>query len=150
MNFVASCLAVLLFALISAAPLHAAEPVVRVDILTPAPIVAGQQVQVQVDVLVPNFFLSPLQFPIFDLPNAIVTLPDVRALNLVETIDGDELEAYTSGTKPIPDSATLAREAEKADEAAAAVAEDARQAERNRVAGQRIVMPPAPPMPTID
>ena len=89
MNFVASCLAVLLFALISAAPLHAAEPVVRVDILTPAPIVAGQQVQVQVDVLVPNFFMSPLQFPIFDLPNAIVTLPDVRALNLVETIDGE-------------------------------------------------------------
>jgi cell division protease FtsH len=71
-------------------------------------------------------------------------------LLVVETIDGEELEAYTSGTKPIPDSATLAREAEKADEAAAAVAEDARQAERNRVAGQRIVMPPAPPMPTID
>ncbi|MGB7804185.1 MAG: ATP-dependent zinc metalloprotease FtsH [Actinomycetota bacterium] len=71
-------------------------------------------------------------------------------LLVVETIDGEELEAYTSGTKPIPDSATLAREAEKADEAAAAVAEDARQEERNRVAGQRIVMPPAPPMPTID
>ena len=49
-------------------------------------------------------------------------------LLVVETIDGEDLEAYTSGTKPIPDSATLAREAEKADEAAAAVAEDARQA----------------------
>lgn len=72
-----------------AQPLHAAEPFARVEILTPEPIVAGQQVQVQVDVLVPNFFLSPPQFPIFDLPNAVVTLPDTRAMNLVETVNGE-------------------------------------------------------------
>ncbi|PWK68481.1 BatD family protein [Aminobacter sp. AP02] len=89
MSFVARCLAVLLFALVSVVPLHAAEPLIRVDILTPAPIVSGQQVQVQVDVLVPNFFMSAPQFPNFDIPNAVVTLPDVRAVNLVETIGGE-------------------------------------------------------------
>ncbi|MGH6760768.1 MAG: BatD family protein [Phyllobacterium sp.] len=36
----------------------------------------------------PNFFLSPPQFPVFDLPNAIVALSDANAQNLVETIDG--------------------------------------------------------------
>ncbi|MET0941909.1 MAG: hypothetical protein ABWY13_11155 [Mesorhizobium sp.] len=69
----------------------AADPVIRAQILTPPPIVAGQQVQVQVDVLVPNFFMSAPQFPLFNLPNAIVTLPDTGALNLTENIDG---EAY--------------------------------------------------------
>ncbi|WP_119274151.1 BatD family protein [Taklimakanibacter deserti] len=81
-------LAFLLFLLTASAGLHAAEPLVRVEILTQPPIAAGQQVQVQVDVLAPNFFLSPPKFPLFDLPNAIVTLPDTGAQNLVETIEG--------------------------------------------------------------
>lgn len=89
MSLAARWLAALLLFLASVVQLHAAEPTVRVDILTPAPIVAGQQVQVQVDVLVPNFFMSPPQLPIFDIPNAVVTLPDVRAQNLVETIGGE-------------------------------------------------------------
>lgn len=81
-------LALLLFLLAASAGLQAAEPVVRVEILTQPPIVSGQQVEIQVDVLVPNFFLSSPKFPVFDLPDAIVTLPDTGALNLVETIDG--------------------------------------------------------------
>lgn len=89
MKLFARCLAVLFFVFAAAAPLYAAEPTVRVQILTQAPIVAGQQVQVQVDVLVPNFFMSPPQFPNFDLPNAVVTLPDIRAQNMVETIGGE-------------------------------------------------------------
>ena len=89
MNAFARCLAVLFCAFASATPLFAAEPVVRVDVLTAPPIVAGQQVQVQVDVLVPNFFMSSPQFPNLDIPNAIVTLPDVRAENLVENIGSD-------------------------------------------------------------
>ena len=71
-------------------------------------------------------------------------------LLLVETIDGDELEAYTSGTKPIPDTAQLAREAQVADDAAAAVVTTEREAERSRRGQRGVVMPPAPPMPTID
>ena len=66
----------------------AAEPFARVEIDDTGRIVPGQQVQVKVDVFVPDFFTSPPQFPLFDLPNAIVTLPEGRALNMVETIDG--------------------------------------------------------------
>lgn len=79
----------LLLLLASTTGLRAAEPLVRVEILTKPPIVPGQQVQIQVDVLAPNFFLSPPKFPLFDLPNAVVTLPDERAVNLVETINGE-------------------------------------------------------------
>lgn len=80
---------VFLLFLFAASGLQAAEPVVRVEILTKPPIVPGQQVQIQVDVLAPNFFLSPPKFPLFDLPNAVVTLPDERAVNLTETITGE-------------------------------------------------------------
>ncbi|HWK65971.1 MAG TPA: hypothetical protein VNS34_13590 [Rhizobiaceae bacterium] len=69
--------------------LWAAEPVVRAQIVTPGSYVPGQQIMIQVDVLAPNFFLSPPQFPLFDLPNAIVTLSDARAQNLTEKIDGE-------------------------------------------------------------
>lgn len=82
------CLAFLLF-LMTATGLRAAEPLLRVEIVTKPPIVSGQQVQIQVDVLAPNFFLSSPKFPLFDLPNAIVTLPDERAVNLTETINGE-------------------------------------------------------------
>lgn len=82
------CLAILLF-LVAVTGLKAAEPLLRVEILTQPPIVPGQQVQIQVDVLAPNFFLSPPKFPLFDLPNAVVTLPDERAVNLTETINGE-------------------------------------------------------------
>lgn len=82
-------LMVVLFLLAAAGAARAAEPLARVEVVTKPPIVQGQQVQIQVDVLAPNFFLSPPKFPLFDLPNAIVTLPDERALNLVETIAGE-------------------------------------------------------------
>ena len=81
--------AVLLFLLATVGALRAGEPLARVELLTKPPIVPGQQVQIQVDVLVPNFFLSAPKFPVFDLPNAIVTLPDTGAVNLVETIGGE-------------------------------------------------------------
>lgn len=82
-------LAILLFLLAASGMLRAGEPLARVELLTKPPIVPGQQVQIQVDVLVPNFLLSSPKFPVFELPNAIVTLPDTGAVNLVETIGGE-------------------------------------------------------------
>jgi BatD DUF11 like domain len=67
----------------------AAAPRVRVEVETKEPILVGQQVRVNVTVLAPNFFLSPPQFPAFDIPGAIVTLLDENALNGTETIDGE-------------------------------------------------------------
>ncbi len=65
-----------------------AEPLARITVEGKNGIVPGQQVLVDVDVYVPDFFTSPPQFPLFDLPNALVTLPDGRSQNLTETIDG--------------------------------------------------------------
>jgi cell division protease FtsH len=74
-------------------------------------------------------------------------------LLVVETIDGDDLEAYTSGTKKIPNPEDLrlveeTRQAE--DAAAAAVADREHNRERGRLGGRFGELPPAPPMPTID
>ncbi|MGC7403157.1 BatD family protein [Pandoraea pneumonica] len=66
----------------------ASAPMARVDVAAPQPIRPGQQVSVDVTVLAPNFFMSAPVFPTLDVPGAIVTLPDARALNGTQTIDG--------------------------------------------------------------
>jgi hypothetical protein len=79
-------MASLLLWLLIAGAAHAADPVARAALQTKGTLYVGQEVLVDVDVLVPNYFLQPPQFPQFDLPGAIVTIEDGRALNLVETI----------------------------------------------------------------
>ncbi len=64
----------------------AADPVVRASLQSKGTLYVGQQVLIDVDVLVPNYFLQPPQFPQFDLPGATVLLQDGQALNLNETI----------------------------------------------------------------
>lgn len=66
----------------------AADPFARATLATKGTIYAGQQVEVDVDVFVPNYFLSPPQFPLFDLSGAVVAMPDDRGMNLNETVDG--------------------------------------------------------------
>lgn len=77
-----------------AAPLPAAsqeqspgQPQVRVHI-PEGEHIAGQPIDMDVDVLVPNFFMAPPQFPVIDIPGAIVTLSDERAVNFNDTVDG--------------------------------------------------------------
>jgi cell division protease FtsH len=70
-------------------------------------------------------------------------------LLLVETIDGEDLEAYVSGTKPIPDLEELRRqEALKKEEQAAAAA--ALPEPEKKARDRQITLPPAPPLPTVD
>jgi len=66
----------------------AAEPFATATIDEGENLVTGQQVHLTVSVLAPDFFTSPPQFTLFELPNALVTLPEERAQNLVQTIDG--------------------------------------------------------------
>lgn len=66
----------------------AAEPFATATIDAADKIVSGQQVHVTVDVYAPDFFTLPPQFPLFEVPNALVTLPEERAQNLSKTIDG--------------------------------------------------------------
>jgi cell division protease FtsH len=79
-------------------------------------------------------------------------LDRLSALLLVtETIDGQDLEAYTGGTKSIPDAEELRREEEARErESAAAAAAVAKAPEPEPARTPQIAMPPAPPMPTID
>jgi hypothetical protein len=84
----ARMLFVALLLALSASGVKAAEPFARTEILTEGDIVAGQQIEIAVDIFVPNFFKSAPDFEPFDLPDAIVTLPEQRAQNIVQTVDG--------------------------------------------------------------
>ncbi|WP_045022583.1 BatD family protein [Rhizobium nepotum] len=77
-----------LVGLLACAQAFAAEPFGRASIEDAEGIVPGQQVHVVVDVFAPDFFTSPPQFSLFDMPDTLVTLSDDRAQNLVQTIEG--------------------------------------------------------------
>ncbi|UDM49026.1 BatD family protein [Cupriavidus sp. MP-37] len=66
----------------------AAAPTVRVEVGARQPLLVGQQVSIDVTILAPNYFLSAPAFPALEVPGAMVTLPDARAVNSTETIDG--------------------------------------------------------------
>ncbi|SCB32272.1 BatD family protein [Cupriavidus alkaliphilus] len=66
----------------------AAAPTVRVEVSARQPVLVGQQVGIDVTILAPNYFLSAPAFPALEVPGAVVTQPDTRAVNSTETIDG--------------------------------------------------------------
>lgn len=81
----------------------AAEPFARATLEDGGRIVPGQQVYVTVDVFAADFFTSPPQFPLFDLPNALVTLPEERRQNLVQTIDGTQYSGIRQRYAIVPE-----------------------------------------------
>lgn len=95
-------LAILLWLFTSGSTL-AAEPFARSAIEGSGDIVPGQQVRLTVDVFVPDFFTSPPQFPLFDVPNAMVTLPDERSFNLTQTIDGVQYSGIRRSYAIVPE-----------------------------------------------
>jgi hypothetical protein len=79
---------VLVLALVAGFAHAAGKPVVRVVIDGKQPVLVGQQIKVNVQVLVPNFFMSAPKWPQLDIPGAVVTLSgDTTHLN--ETIGGE-------------------------------------------------------------
>lgn len=80
----------------------AAEPFARARIVTEGRIIAGERIELAVDVLVPNFFKAPPEFPLFDLENAIVILPDSRAVNLSDTSGGVQYSGIRRSYEIIP------------------------------------------------
>ena len=80
----------------------AAEPFARVSIEEQGQIVPGQQIHVLVDVFAPDFFTSPPQFSLFDLPDALVTIPNERSQNMVRTIDGVEYAGIRQTYSVVP------------------------------------------------
>lgn len=94
-----------LMALLVSAAANAGEPVIRVVMPAGAPYLAGQRIDVEVQVLVPNFFMSALQFPTLDVPGAVVTLSDDRALNFNETIGGETYSGIRKSYSIVPEQA---------------------------------------------
>ncbi|ANP90125.1 BatD family protein [Rhizobium leguminosarum] len=94
-----------LIGLLACGPGFAAEPFGRASIEGAEEIVPGQQVHVVVDVFAPDFFTSPPQFPLFDVPDALVTLSNDRAQNLVQTIDGVQYSGIRRGYAVVPERA---------------------------------------------
>jgi len=66
----------------------APAPRVRAELQAAQPLLVGQQVRLEVQILAPNFFTQPPPFPTIELPGAIVTMPDERGRNFVERIGG--------------------------------------------------------------
>jgi hypothetical protein len=89
---------VALLVLAAATANAAGEPIIRVKMPAAQPILVGQQVQVDVQVLVPNFFMSSLELPTIDIPGATVTVPESGALNFNESIGG---ETYAGISRPL-------------------------------------------------
>ncbi|MBB3179247.1 BatD family protein [Variovorax sp. Sphag1AA] len=67
---------------------HAAEPTARVHVEAKQPVLVGQQIRIQVEIVAPNFFTSPPPFPPMQIPGAIITMPDESGQNFVDVIDG--------------------------------------------------------------
>ncbi len=72
-----------------------------------------------------------------------------KLLLVVETIDGEDLEAYAAGTKAIPDPDELRRQ-EEVKERHEAAAAALKETPKGKVKEPRVTLPPAPPMPTVD
>lgn len=96
----AICLAVLLLLPLQAL---AAEPFAQATVEDGGRIVPGQQVYVTVDVFAPDFFTSPPQFPLLELPNALVTLSEERSQNLTQTIDGTQYSGIRQRYVVVPE-----------------------------------------------
>ncbi|URK87715.1 BatD family protein [Rhizobium sp. RCAM05350] len=82
-----------------------ADPFALATIDNQGTIVPGQQVHLTVDVFAPNFFTSPPQFPLFDLPNTIVSLSDERAQNLTQTVDDVQYSGIRRAYTIVPEMA---------------------------------------------
>ncbi len=70
------------------ASIAGAQPIARVVVRPSGRHLVGQPVQIDVQVLVPNFFLSAPKFPTLEIPGAVVTMPDESGVNLNDTIGG--------------------------------------------------------------
>ena len=68
-------------------------------------IVPGQQLRVIVEVFAPDFFTAPPEFPLFDIPNALVTFSADRAQNMVQTIDGQQYSGIRKVYAVVPEQA---------------------------------------------
>jgi len=80
----------------------AAEPFARASVEDDGKIVPGQQVRIDIDLFTPDFFTSPPQFPLFEMPNALVTLSEGRSENVRQTLDGVDYSGIRKSYAVVP------------------------------------------------
>ncbi|THK37785.1 hypothetical protein EHS39_12050 [Ensifer sp. MPMI2T] len=98
-------LALLACWLLPAGAASAADPFARATLATKGTLYTGQEVQIDVDVFVPNYFMAPPQFPLFDLSRAVVTIPDGSGMNLNETVNGESFSGIRKSYVVTPQTA---------------------------------------------
>jgi hypothetical protein len=89
-------------ALMTVSPADAQQPIIRARIAETGPVLPGQQIHLVLDVLAPGYFSTPPQFPLFALPNALVTQPQERSQNVTETISGVQFSGIEKRYSIIP------------------------------------------------
>jgi len=62
--------------------------ILRTRLEPPGPVMVGQPIRLQVDVLVTTWLTRAPGFPVFEMEGALVVLPDERSSNLTERING--------------------------------------------------------------
>jgi hypothetical protein len=92
-----------LFLALGAPPAFGAEPFARSALEQTGAIVPGQQLRLTVDVFAPGFFTSPPDLPLFDIAGALVTLPEERGQNMVETVDGTQYSGIRRQYAVVPE-----------------------------------------------
>ncbi|RFU48969.1 BatD family protein [Paraburkholderia sp. DHOC27] len=98
------CLLMLLA--ISVAHADAAPQVkVRAHLEPAGAVVAGSQIKLVVDCLTTTWFTEAPDWPLFELPGAIVSLPDEQAENLHEVIDGVDWFGVSRAYRIVPQTA---------------------------------------------
>ncbi|MCA1406326.1 BatD family protein [Ensifer sp. IC3342] len=83
----------------------AADPFARATLVTKGTLYTGQEVHIDVDVFVPNYFMAPPQFPLFNLSGAVVTIPDGSGVNLNETVNGESFSGIRKSYAVTPQTA---------------------------------------------
>ncbi|MBP1886852.1 BatD family protein [Sinorhizobium mexicanum] len=104
-GFFALALVLLAYWLVPASLASAADPFARATLATKGTLYTGQEVHIDVDVFVPNYFMTPPRFPLFDLSGAVVTIPDGSGVNLNETVNGESVSGIRKSYVVTPQTA---------------------------------------------
>jgi len=102
-------LCVLMVLAVAAAAARAADNtpqvMVRAHLEPSGSVVAGSQIKLVVDCLTTSWFTEAPDWPLFDVPGAIVSLPDEQAENLHEVINGVDWFGVSRAYRIVPQTA---------------------------------------------
>ena len=101
------CVLMLLAVAVAAARVadNTPQAMVRAHLEPSGSVVAGSQIKLVVDCLTTSWFTEAPDWPLFDVPGAIVSLPDEQAENLHEVINGVDWFGVSRAYRIVPQTA---------------------------------------------